>query len=115
MDIKEMTRSGTSLLPGQKAPKANRYHHASDRRDFFGHYCIIGGGYEDGDGEIDITGDGAEDEINATHPYTVVAIRMSMLLSLTRTDFYEAKELFPDIAMKLAQNSKQSNDPRSPS
>jgi CRP-like cAMP-binding protein len=112
MDAQEMTRAGTVLLPGQKPARGERPPEAFGRPDllgrgdYFGHYCIIGGGDEDGDGEIDLIGD-EEEDINARHPYTVVAVQMSMLLSLSRPDFEDAKMLFPNLAFQLARNSKQ--------
>ena len=43
----------------------------------------------------------------SSRSYTVVAVQMSMLLSLSRPDFEDAKMLFPDLAIQLARNSKQ--------
>ena len=61
-DLTHYCSSLSHLFP--PAPTAALPFH---RGDYFGHYCIIGGGDEDGDGEIDIIGD-EEEEINARHP-----------------------------------------------
>ena len=61
----------TPTFPSTASLTHSRTHgthtHGRYRGDYFGHYCIIGGGDEDGDGEIDIIGD-EEEEINARHP-----------------------------------------------
>jgi hypothetical protein len=87
-------------LPGVNIRNGVRYACADDvhdeltgmpsflgRGDFFGHYCVL-----------------SDDELRWEHPYTIVAEKSSLLLSISRNEFAQALLQCPDLIELLSDN-----------